>query len=241
MAGFESRDIRAYQNDVLEVRELGGEPVIEGHAAVFERATDLGGIKEKVASGAFARTLQKDDVRALFNHNVDYVLGRNKAGTLELSEDDKGLKYRIKPPNTSWARDLMESIRRGDITQSSFGFVPIKDEWDESGKVPTRTLVEVKLYDVSPVTFPAYPQTDVGLRSILLEHKIDLPAWARVLLKLKAQIPLTDVESKMASDVRDMLIALPQGMQEVPEQGIVTQCANIPELLKEKLRLAELE
>lgn len=142
--------------------------MIVGHAAVFNRMSeDLGFFREKIEPGAFKQTLaDKDDVRALFNHDPNNVLGRSTAGTLRLKEDDEGLRVEIDPPDTQLARDLMVSIDRGDVSQMSFGFETRKDEWDHSDKQnPVRTLVDVKLYDVSPVTFPAYPDTDVAARA----------------------------------------------------------------------------
>lgn len=179
MKGTERRAFSA------ELRVEGGgdtEPTrIVGHAAVFDKLSeDLGGFREKIAPGTFANTIKKDDVRALFNHSPDIVLGRNKAGTLELDEDKKGLAISINPPDTSAARDLIVSLERGDIDQMSFGFRTIDDRWeDQDKKTPIRTLLEVKLLDVSPVTFPAYPQTDVGLRSYLgLDEALrSLDAW----------------------------------------------------------------
>jgi HK97 family phage prohead protease len=148
------------------------EGYIEGYGAVFDVwSQDLGGFRERVRKGAFSKTLHEADIRGLFNHNSDYVLGRNKAGTLTLGEDDHGLKFRVKPPQTQWANDLQESIRRGDIDQASFAFNVIKDEWTrgKDGDLHERELIEVKLFDVSVVTYPAYPQTSVTARS-MAEH-----------------------------------------------------------------------
>jgi hypothetical protein len=151
---------------------------IEGHAAVFNQWSEtLGGFfpyKERVLPGAFKDSIEKDDIRALFNHNPDYVLGRNKSGTLHLEEDEKGLKVVIHPPDTQWARDLLVSIDRGDITQMSFGFIVESDRWGLEDGMDVRELQKVKLFDVSPVTYPAYPQTDVGVRSmdeVFKKHK----------------------------------------------------------------------
>ncbi len=139
---------------------------IAGHAAVFDQLSeDLGGWRERIAPGAFARAIQRDDVRALWNHNPLYVLGRTAARTLRLSEDDHGLAVEVDPPSgVSWVADLLRSIERGDISQMSFGFRTILDEWSLDGPLPVRTLREVELFDVSPVTYPAYPQTDVAVR-----------------------------------------------------------------------------
>ena len=150
---------------------------ITGYAAVFDSLSDdLGGFREKIDRGAFKKTIKKDDVRALKNHNTDYVIARTKSGTLKLSEDEHGLKIDATPPDSSWARDLMTSIERGDIDQMSFGFQTINDRWETQNKEEIRTLVEVKLFDVSPVAFPAYPDTEVGLRSLEEYRKTASPS-----------------------------------------------------------------
>lgn len=155
----------------LRVRnEENGKRMIEGHAAVFDSWSEtLGGLfpfKEIVRKGAFTESIGKDDIRALFNHDPNYVLGRNKAGTLALIEDEVGLRVEIIPPDTGWARDLQTSIDRGDISQMSIGFVVEEDEWSTENGMDTRTLKKVKLFDVSPVTYPAYTATDVGVRAM---------------------------------------------------------------------------
>ena len=166
-------------------------PALVGHAAVFDRLSeDLGGFRERVAPGAFAVTLAEDDIRALINHRDEYVLGRNRAGTLRLAEDDEGLSVRIEPPETSYARDLVASIERGDISGMSIGFRTITDEWRLEDGEPVRTLKAVRLYDVSPVTFPAYAATDVALRALSAFRdtlKPPLP-WRRQLAGRRLQL-----------------------------------------------------
>ncbi len=151
------------------------EPVIEGYASVFDSwSEELGGefpFRERVVKGAFEESIQRDDIRALFNHDPNYVLGRNTSNTLSLEEDEKGLRVRITPPQTQWAKDLLVSIKRGDITQMSFGFTVILDRWSYEDNIDIRELLKVKLYDVSPVTFPAYSQTECGIRTIFERHK----------------------------------------------------------------------
>ena len=127
---------------------------------------DLVGFREKIKPGAFNKTIKKADVRALFNHDEHYVLGRTKSGTLKLIEDDHGLRMENIPPDTQWAKDLLVSIERGDINQMSFGFRVISDRWETKDEEPIRILEKVELVDVSPVTFPAYPDTEVALRSM---------------------------------------------------------------------------
>ncbi|MCK4302839.1 MAG: HK97 family phage prohead protease [Candidatus Eisenbacteria sp.] len=161
------REIRTLRDQPKIVRSADGKPKIVGYAARFnELSLDLGGFREKIRPGAFLAALDRDDVRALYNHDDGKVLGRASAGTLRLFEDDHGLRYEIDPPDAQWARDLIVSMDRGDIRESSFGFRLSKEEWDETIDPPVRTIIEVsRLYDVGPVTFPAYPTTSSDVRS----------------------------------------------------------------------------
>lgn len=147
---------------------------IVGYAAMFGTLSEnLGGFREIIEPGAFDGRLE-DDVRALFNHDRNHVLGRNGT-TMALSVDAVGLRYEIDPPNTQAAHDLMELLARGDVDQSSFGFTVEQDEWIEDDEQRTiRKILKVRrLYDVSPVTYPAYPDTQVALRS-MAEARPDL-------------------------------------------------------------------
>jgi len=174
----------------------------EGYVAVFnELSNKIDYFREKIRSGAFTKTIQEADIRALFNHNVNYVLGRNKAGTLELSEDSKGLYSRISFPNTSYANDLRISIERGDINHMSFGFKVIKEDWsldDEHGAI--RELQEVKLFDISIVTFPAYPQTSVSLRSYFPILSSDPDALFVALKKMEMRKKLSNKELQIINE-----------------------------------------
>ncbi len=162
---FERRNFPV--TDLKTITDENGLRHITGYAAVFNALSeDLGRFREKIDPGAFSKTINADDIRALKNHNSDYPLGRNKSGTLTLSEDQRGLKIDIAPPDTQWARDYMVSIDRGDVDQMSFGFETKAQRWEGEYPEEIRTLMEVKLYDVSPVTFAAYPDTEVGLRSL---------------------------------------------------------------------------
>ncbi|HUU96344.1 MAG TPA: HK97 family phage prohead protease [Phycisphaerae bacterium] len=152
----------------LEVRaDEGGAPKIVGYAAVFDKLSDdLGGFREKIAPGAFTRSLkEKADVRALVDHDSSRILGRTKSGTLTLSEDKSGLLAEIVPPDTTAGRDAMESIKRGDIDGMSFAFTTRQDAWEYDDDGDLRTLEDVDLRDVSVVTYPAYPDTSVAVRS----------------------------------------------------------------------------
>lgn len=150
--------------------EAEGPETIEGYAARFNTpSSDLGGFIEVVEPGAFERSIAEADVRAMQNHDANRVLGRNTAGTLELAEDETGLGFRIVVPAVTWARDLLVSMRRGDVDQCSFGFTTIRDRWETVAGQVYRYLIDVDLFDVSVVTFPAYPETLAEVRARALE------------------------------------------------------------------------
>lgn len=167
----------------FEIREEGGAPLIVGYAAVFNSMSeDLGGFREVIAPGAFADSLG-GDVRALWSHDPAIVLGRTTAGTLRIAEDRKGLRVEIKPPSS--AAGYVESIRRGDVSQMSFGFTVEKDDWTRAQDGTTvRTLQRVNLKEVSPVAFPAYQASSVAVRG-LYGALPDIP-------ELMRRAPLTD-------------------------------------------------
>jgi hypothetical protein len=156
----------------VEVREEeDGTVRVKGLAAIFNsRSVNLGGFREVIKPGAFTET-DMSDVRGLFNHDSNFVLGRTKNGTLRVRQSPLGLEYEIDMPNTRTVADLvLEPIKRGDVDQSSFGFVvgAGNDEWEEDDEgVLIRTIHKFqRLFDVSPVTFPAYQDTHVAARSM---------------------------------------------------------------------------
>lgn len=155
--------------DDLEYRQsAGGEPHLVGHAARFNSLSDdLGGFRELVLPGAFKRSLRENsDIRALVDHDPSKILGRTNAGTLKVFEDKMGLAVDIQPPDTQAGRDVATSIRRGDVDQMSFAFSVVSEDWETKDSLDIRTLEEVRLHEVSIVTFPAYPQTHIALRSL---------------------------------------------------------------------------
>ena len=152
----------------FEVREdSNGQPVIRGYAAVFDAPTRIGNFTEVIARGAFDEVMHTADVRALFNHDPNMILARRHSdgsGTLKLSTDEHGLAYEFTPGTQSYARDLVESMKRGDINASSFAFTIEDQEWSDDHS--QRTVQKVgMLLDIAPVTYPAYPQTSAALRS----------------------------------------------------------------------------
>jgi HK97 family phage prohead protease len=156
----------------FELREDEDSKLI-GYASLFNIEAVIWGIwREQIALGAYTETIIEDDIRALWNHDTGIVLGRNKAGTLHLSEDAKGLKVEIEPPDTQWGRDAVTSIKRGDVSQMSIAFCVKEDSCSypaDSRELPLRTNQKSCLFEVSPVTFPAFIQTSISARSQALE------------------------------------------------------------------------
>lgn len=167
---------RRYLASEFEVRTKGDTLTLEGYALKWNTlSNNLGGFREQIAEGATNKTIKESDIRALFNHDPSLILGRNRSGTLEVSNDSTGTHYRINGDmRQSYVKDLAIAMERGDVTQSSFGFRkvgPEGDSWseDENG-IPLRTLREIQLFDVSPVTYPAYEDSTSGLGKRALEY-----------------------------------------------------------------------
>jgi uncharacterized protein len=181
--------------------EGSGPPKIAGHAAVFDsRSEDLYGFREKITPGAFKNALAKSDIRALLNHDPNFVLGRTRNGMLRAWEGETGLAVEIDPPLTQWASDLLVSIDRGDISQMSFAFRVGEDRWEKVQGVNQRTILSFdEIFDVSPVTYPAYPDTDVSLR--ILRFLIDPPAPARSLTQLRRRLRVLELENSIQETI----------------------------------------
>ncbi|MGK4327983.1 HK97 family phage prohead protease [Lonsdalea quercina] len=165
------RETRCYTGEVRAEQQGDAPAHILGYGSVFNsRSEPLWGFREVIKPGAFDDVLT-DDVRGLFNHDPNFILGRSAAGTLSLSVDDRGLRYDITAPETQTIRDLvLEPMRRGDVNQSSFAFRVARDgeHWyeDEEGIVIREISRFSRLFDVSPVTYPAYQEADSGVRSL---------------------------------------------------------------------------
>jgi HK97 family phage prohead protease len=138
-----------------------------GYAALFNSRTNIAGMfEEEIAPGAFSDSLRSSDIRALIDHDTGRVIGRTAAGTLALAEDTKGLRAEISLPDTTDGRDLAVQLQRGDISGMSIGFIVTKQEWDETGNIPLRRILQADLLEVSAVAFPAYEDTTLALRSL---------------------------------------------------------------------------
>ncbi|AWC25461.1 phage prohead protease, HK97 family [Aminobacter sp. MSH1] len=162
----EGAEKRSLVRPVEHRADGNGKMTVSGYAAVFGEVADIGGwFKEVVARGAFTNTLRTADVRAYFDHDTGRVLGRLSSGTLRCEEDDKGLRVEIDLPDTTDGRDVKTLVERGDVSGMSFRFEAVRQEWDETVDPPKRTLLEVRLGEVSIVSEPAYDGTSVALRS----------------------------------------------------------------------------
>lgn len=179
---------RSFPFQSIEIRQEGNGKILTGYSIIFDSLSeDLGGFREKIDRRALNKTLSDErNILALYGHDPAAVLGSTKSGTLQLVPDENGLRTVIYPPDTGIGRDTVTLVQRGDVTGMSFGFNVIRDTWDESGKVPIRTVDELRLYEVSIVSFPAYPATSVSLaRSILNELGLNINDLSQALLKAK--------------------------------------------------------
>ncbi len=157
---------------VRSIRASTDEGRITGIAAPFNSpSVEMMGFVEFIRPGAFADSIRRgDDCIACYNHSDDWILGRTTSGTLRLEERYNGLYCEIDTPKTSWAGDVLELIKRGDISGMSFRFTLDEDRWTDVGGKMKRELLKVTLADVSPVTWPAYPATSVAARALIEKY-----------------------------------------------------------------------
>jgi HK97 family phage prohead protease len=174
--------------------------VLEGYAAVFNNDTVIdsweGHFIERLAPGAFARTLKQrgEQVKVLFNHGFDPQIGDKPLGKPRMMEErDRGLWVEVPLDDTSYNRDLVASLRSGALDGMSFRFSVKREDVDESGSMPVRTLQEVVLYEFGPVTFPAYEATTAGIRA-----REGYQAWRTTRPKLSETEEVEDVDSELA-------------------------------------------
>lgn len=172
--------IRVIEGAELRAGLTGDErPIISGYAVLYNRqSVEFGGFTEVITPGAFGDTLG-DDIRALWQHNRDQVLGRTAAGTLLLDDDETGVRFDLYPPDTQTGRDAVELIRRGDVNQMSFGFFDDLVQWErgDDGE-PVRRVLRARLIEVSPVTWPMYPESSAMVRDLQGDIP-EMPDWLR--------------------------------------------------------------
>lgn len=180
------KEFRNFQIPELRAeKKEGSAGVIGGYAAVFDKMSEPMGLftifRERIAKGAFQDALAKNDIRALWSHDSSQILGRTGNETLKVKEDEIGLNFELDLPDTTLGRDAFVSINRRDVTAMSFGFFVEEDSWilaDDGSAV--RTILKADLFEVSPVAFPAYPQTTVDARELR-----DLETIAKKLVETK--------------------------------------------------------
>lgn len=216
------------------------QPVIAGYPAVFNQMSDLlfGSFRERIAPGCFTETIQMDDIRALFNHNSDKLLARRspRHESLMLREDETGLYMAFNPPAVSYAADLTELVRVGLVNQGSFQFEVLEDTWDEVDSELVRTLVKCKLYDVSPVTFPAYPSTNVKVRAAIEAAGIPADPIERALIHQLRNIPVRTEDRAAVRAALEVLSGIPALPAEPDGRASTTDLA----LARRRLSLIEL-
>lgn len=219
-----------------EIREGSDGMSFEGYAAVFNTPSEPLPFIERIAPGAFRRSLQsRNDIKLLWNHDSGIVLGSTRAGTMELFEDQRGLKVKATFPNTTAGRDAAELLRRGDVDSMSFGFsVPSGgDEWSPDGG--ERTLKSVRLHEVSIVAFPAYSSTAGttsvrGLDKVAKRADVDPDALADAIIKLEEGNELSEEEGRLLQQAIVSSTAKPEEPQNVGDLAML-------ELKKKKLSL----
>ena len=183
------KEIRA-RLDAFEVREEADEQIkVSGYAAVFGEETSIGGyFTEVIERGAFKDAIGRDDVVFVINHE-GLPLARTRSGTLRLTEDDHGLYMETElDASDPDVMSIVPKMKRGDLDKMSFAFIPTRQEWDESGDMPRRTIQEAQLFDVSIVTTPAYDGTEIGLRSLEAHRSLKIKSQAVRRLRMKAQL-----------------------------------------------------
>ena len=202
----DQREVRTVSHRVELRSDTDKPPTLEGYAAVFDAPTTIGGphpFQEVVDRHAFDGVLN-DDVRVLFNHDPNKLLGRTKSGTASIAIDNHGLRYQVTPPNTPTGNEVLALVERGDVDGSSFGFRVLEDTWTEgvtADDLPLRRIQKVALYDVSPVTQPAYPTSSVEARNWLEAKNLEQAVQARKDLKRDA---LAETESRRMVSARNI-------------------------------------
>ena len=222
----------------FEVREDGDGMRLEGYAALFNsRSENLGGFTETIKPGAFRASLRaRNDIKLLWNHDTGAVLGSTRAGTLTLTEDDRGLRVSAMLPNTSYGRDARELVSRGDVSAFSFGFsMPTRggDEWSADGT--ERVLKSVRLHEVSLVAFPAYPETAGtatvrGLDKVAKRAEVDADSLADALLKIENGEDISTDDRQLLEKVISELA--PEAVEPEADKGL-----EMLALKKKKLQL----
>jgi HK97 family phage prohead protease len=241
-------ETRLFVND-FEVRETADGMTLTGYAARFNEPSEPLPFLERIAPGAFKRSLRaKNDIKLLWNHDSSMVLGSTRAGTLRLSEDELGLRVEADLPDTSAGRDARVLINRRDVTGFSFGFTvpPGGDSWNADGT--ERTLKSVRLLEVSTgVAFPAYPSTNGtaqvrSLEDVVMAVGVDYDALSMVLGKVAAGEPITYAEKEVMELVLDALVPEEEApVEDAPMDEAMTEQNGLDQLALHRKKLALME
>ena len=241
-------ETRVFTND-FEVRETADGMTLTGYAARFNEPSEPLPFLERIAPGAFKRSLRaKNDIKLLWNHDSSMVLGSTRSGTLRLSEDELGLRVEADLPDTQAGRDAKVLIQRGDVTGFSFGFTvpPNGDSWNADGT--ERTLKSVRLLEVSTgVAFPAYPSTNGtaqvrSLEDVVMAVGVDYDALSMVLGKVAAGEPITYAEKEVMELVLDALVPEEESpVEDAPMDEAMTEQNGLDQLALHRKKLALME
>ncbi len=221
---------RRQYGTAVEIRADGdGAGTIGGHSAVTGVKTPIWDFEELFEPGAFLQTIAEDDIRGLWNPESSFPLGRTGSGTLRLSEDDTGLAFENDLPAGFIGAMVLEAVQRGDITGGSIGFISIDEEWSKENGVQLRKIQRVKLFDSSPVTFPAYPETDVQARSLLASPGLPEEVRESLVKSLRLALPKTDgidqaVEQALRGHVDEIARRVADMLKE--ERRLVVEAAD---------------
>lgn len=231
-----SVEYRQITGDLAELRAAEGDGMtFDGYAAKFNSRSEDMGFRETIEPGAFAKSLRsRNEIKAFVNHDTNLVIGSTRSGTLVLSEDDKGLKDSISLPETTYARDLSVSVKRGDTSSQSFGFSVVRDEWSKD--YSQRRLIEVRLHEVSVVTgFPAYASTTAKVRSLArlaFRTEQDVETLADAVSALESGAELTEAQASVLMESIDR--SRPKAAEPAAPE------ADIVGILSQKLSLLEI-
>jgi HK97 family phage prohead protease len=222
----------------FEIREDGdGGLHFEGYAAVFDSPSEPLPFIERIAKGAFERSLRaRNDIKLLWNHDTGQPLASTRSGTLTMREDDRGLRVEAELASTTLGRDIAVLTRSGVVDSMSFGFSVIRDSWNEDGS--ERTLHSVRLHEVSLVSFPAYPATAGttsvrGLEKVARSLSVDADALADTLLKVESG-------QNISADEREVLAKVLEELGPQDEKSDSAGDTDLVSLKKAKLKLLEL-
>lgn len=234
---------RRISEELPELRMSGesGAKKLSGYFGTYNsRSGDLGGFVEVIKPGAFNRNFGPDtDIRALSHHERPWVIGRTKAGSLKLGQNARGATFEIDPiPDTTYGRDLVVQIESGLVDGMSFAFRTITDNWKVQDGINVRELVDVRLIEVSPVTFPAYPATSVSLRSELEKQGVENADLCAALVRLEKKL---DVQERDASLITEYRSIIPERFGEAVEVIVKADKRSTPlDVLQKQLELIKL-